>query len=129
MLGLPPEAEAAPPAEAPEAPATPVAGGDDDDMYDGAGDEVMRVGPAKVTELYSPPRVTATLPRLGLVAGSTFDLHKDEAGVAWDYAAARPEARLGAHPRRRAVPGGGLAAMYDVQSTPAEPQRKEAWQG
>ena len=70
------------------------------------------VGPAAVAELYSPPRVTATLPRpsvreplvsrrsgpprpsvhgplvpcrSGLVAGSTFDLHADEAGVAWDF--------------------------------------------
>ncbi len=71
--------------EAPEeAPATPVA--DDDDMGDGdGGDAMMRLEPAAVAELYSPPRVTATLPRLGLVAGPTFDLHADEAGVAWDF--------------------------------------------
>ncbi len=48
-------------------------------------------GPAAVAELYSPPRVTAALPRpsasdwSGLVAGSTFDLRADEAGVAWDF--------------------------------------------
>ena len=57
---------------------------------------VMRLGPARVVELYSPPRVTAALPRQsvsghcvpglsGLVAGSTFDLHADEAGIAWDF--------------------------------------------
>ena len=40
---------------------------------------------AKVSELYSPPRVTALLPKSGLVAGSTFDLHADEAGVTWDF--------------------------------------------
>jgi hypothetical protein len=118
-----PEAEAS----APEAPATPVVhdDADDDDMFDGADDEVMRLRPAKrvhfeldtaaasasslatlnirakgqtlavrpaaVAELYSPPRVTAALPRpsapgwSGLVAGSTFDLRADEAGIAWDF--------------------------------------------
>jgi hypothetical protein len=44
-----------------------------------------------MAELFSPPRVTATLPRPSahhgaeLVAGSTFDLHADVAGVAWDF--------------------------------------------
>ena len=71
-------------AEAPdEAPEPPAA--HDVVMNEDGGDAVMRVGPAKVAELYSPPRVTATLPRLGLAAGSTFDLHADEAGVAWDF--------------------------------------------
>ncbi len=55
---------------APEAPATPIAGDDDDEPYesrvDANGDAVMRLKPAAVAELYSPPRVTATLPRLGL---------------------------------------------------------------
>ncbi len=52
------------------------------------------MGPAAVAELYSPPRVTAALPRpvcgqqlhrSELVAGSTFDLHADVDGVAWDF--------------------------------------------
>ena len=68
----PPEAEAAPPgdpgagqAEEAPAPATPVAGGDDMYMDDGdGGDAMMRLEPAKVAEPYSPPWVTATLPRL-----------------------------------------------------------------
>ena len=60
----------------------------------------MRLGPAKVTELYSPPRVTATLPRLGLAKGSTFDLHADEAGVAWDFT--KPQDRKRAWERIRA---------------------------
>ena len=69
------------PAAEREAPATPVAL--NEDMMEKGGDVVMRLmGPAKVTELYSPPRVIAILPRSGLVAGSTFDLHVDEAGVA-----------------------------------------------
>ncbi len=44
-----------------------------------------------MAELFSPPRVTATLPRpcaqnrAELVAGSTFDLHADADGVAWDF--------------------------------------------
>jgi hypothetical protein len=99
----------------------PAAGDDDDDMDAGAvayesrvdanGDAVMRLGPAAVAELYSPPRVTATLPRpsvreplvsrrSGLVAGSTFDLHADEAGVAWDFT--RPGDRKRAWERIRA---------------------------
>ena len=40
------------------------------------------------------------MPRLGLVAGSTFDLHKDEAGVAWDFT--RPQDRKRAWERIRA---------------------------
>ena len=86
----PPGDPGAGPAEVPEAPSTPLAH-NDDDMGEG-GDEVMGLVPAKVAELYSPPRVTATLPRLGLVAGSTFDLHAGEAATG-------PEARVGAHPR------------------------------
>jgi hypothetical protein len=53
-----------------------------------------------VAELYSPPRVTATLPSLGLEAGSTFDLHADAAGVAWDFT--RPRDRKRAWDRIRA---------------------------
>ncbi len=67
----------------------------------------MRVVPAAVSGLYSPPRVTATLPRpsafehrSGLVAGSTFDLYADEAGVAWDFT--RPSDRKRALERIRA---------------------------
>ncbi len=56
----------------------------------------VRSGPAAIAELYSPPRVTAALPRQsvsghrvpglsGLVAGSTFDLYADAAGVTWDF--------------------------------------------
>ncbi len=37
--------------------------------------------PANISELYSPPRVTAMLPKSGLVAGSTFDLKADKFGV------------------------------------------------
>jgi hypothetical protein len=123
------EAEAAPPAEAPRPSVreplvsrrSGLAADDEDDMDAGAvayesavdanGDAVMRLGPAKVAELYSPPRVTATLPRpsereplvsrrSGLAAGSTFDLHKDEAGVAWDFT--RPGDRKRAWERIRA---------------------------
>ena len=68
--------------------------------FDANGDAVMRLGPGKVAELYSPPRVTATLPKLGLAAGSTFDLHADEAGVAWDFT--RPSDRKRAWDRLRA---------------------------
>jgi hypothetical protein len=57
------------------------------------GSGTQTLGPAKVAELYSPPRVTATLPRLGLVAGSTFDLHADESGVVWDFTKARDRKR------------------------------------
>jgi hypothetical protein len=68
-----------------------------------AADMVMRLGPAAVAELYSPPRVTAALPRQkgssGLVAGSTFDLQKDEAGIAWDFT--RPSDRKRAWERIR----------------------------
>ena len=42
----------------------------------------------KVTELYSPPRVTAMvgrLPRLGLLPGSTFDLRVGADGRTWDF--------------------------------------------
>ncbi len=63
---------------------------DDDDGADGADDagQPVRVGgPAAVAELYSPPRVTQALPAgAGLVAGSTFDLIADAAGVKWDFA-------------------------------------------
>ncbi len=104
-----------------EAPATPDAGGNDmdadareagrvldaDGMYespfDANGDAVMamRVGPAAVVELYSPPRVTATLPAgTGLVAGSTFDLHADVDGVKWDFE--KPQDRKRAWERIRA---------------------------
>jgi hypothetical protein len=87
------------PAAEGEAPATPVAL--NEDMMEEGGDVVMRLmGPAKVTELYSPPRVTAILPRSGLVAGSTFDLHVDEVGVAWDFT--RPQDRKRAWERIRA---------------------------
>jgi hypothetical protein len=70
--------------------------------YDANGDAVMQLGrgAAKVAELYSPPRVTAILPRLGLVAGSTFDLRADEAGVTWDFT--RPADRKRAWERLRA---------------------------
>jgi hypothetical protein len=46
-----------------------------------------------VAELYSPPRVTATLPRLGLTAGSTFDLHADASGAVWDFTRASDRKR------------------------------------
>jgi hypothetical protein len=115
---------AAPPAaarEALEAPATPDAGDNDmdadareagrvldaDGMYesrfDANGDAVMamRVGPAAVVELYSPPQVTMTLPAgTGLVAGSTFDLHADVDGVKWDFE--KPQDRKRAWERIRA---------------------------
>ena len=42
----------------------------------------------KVTELFSPPRVTAEiqrLPVLNLVAGSTFDLRMDAQGRSWNF--------------------------------------------
>jgi hypothetical protein len=88
-----------------EAPATPDAG--DNDMNDGADMDddadgmVMRVGPAAVVELYSPPRVTATLPvGAGLTAGSTFDLYADVEGVSWDFQ--KPEDRKRAWERIRA---------------------------
>jgi hypothetical protein len=58
----------------------------------GSGDAVMRLQPAGVVELYSPPRVTVDLPR-GLAAGSTFDLHADESGVAWDFRRPRDRQR------------------------------------
>ncbi len=69
----------------------------------------VKMGPAAVAELYSPPRVTAALPRPGcgqqlprsrLVAGSTFDLYADAAGVAWDFT--RPGDRKLALDRLRA---------------------------
>ena len=43
---------------------------------------------AKVSELYSPPRVTAQLarlPNLGLAAGQTFDLRADRNGRKWNF--------------------------------------------
>ena len=42
----------------------------------------------KVTELYSPPHVTAELerlPRLNLAPGSTFDLREDKNGKSYDF--------------------------------------------
>ncbi len=92
----------------PAAPATPIARADD--MQDASDDDdvMMRVGPAAVVELYSPPRVTATLPRpsvaraLGpapvgdkLVAGSTFDLHADVDGMSWDFSKPLDRKRAG----------------------------------
>ena len=148
------EAAAAPPAAAPpaaapealEAPATPDAGDNDMDAdareagraldadgmyesrYDANGDAVMamRVGPAAVVELYSPPRVTMTLPAgTGLVAGSTFDLHADvDGGEVGLREAAGPQARVGAHPRGGAVPGHRLASMHHVQHA-SKPQHLE----
>ena len=50
----------------------------------------------KVTELFSPPRVTKELrmmPHLGLDCGTTFDLEKDEHGVQWDFLKADDRAR------------------------------------
>jgi hypothetical protein len=88
---------------------------DDYARWDAGGDVVMRMGPAlaagsapkasaalpgKISELYSPPRVTALLPKHGLVAGSTFDLCADVAGVAWDFT--RPDDRRRALERIRA---------------------------
>ncbi len=106
-------------------------------LVDASGDAVMRVrpGPAAVAELYSPPRVTATLPRLGsrelasgltLVAGSTFDLHADEAGVAWDFT--RPQDRKRAWDRIRAeepflVVGSPPCTMFLSRIQISEPPR------
>ena len=62
----------------------------------------MKVGPAAVAELYSPPRVTQALPvGAGLVAGSTFDLHADVAGARWDFE--KPQDRKRAWQRIRTV--------------------------
>jgi hypothetical protein len=50
----------------------------------------------KVTELFSPPRVTAELQRLpilNLVAGSTFDLRMDAQGRSWDFLVKRDRDR------------------------------------
>ncbi len=91
-----PEAPATPPAayENPAAPAWHAlvdadgldADGAFESKYDANGDAVMKVGPAAVAELYSPPRVTQALPiGAGLVAGSTFDLHADVDGVKWNF--------------------------------------------
>jgi hypothetical protein len=76
-------------------------------------DVVMRIGPAAVVELFSPPRVTASLPRpsvaraLGLapvggdlVAGSTFDLTANVDGERWDFS--KPTDRKRAWDRIRA---------------------------
>ncbi len=68
--------------------------------FDANGDAVMRLESAAVAELYSPPRVTALLPRSGLVAGSCFDLQVDKAGVAWDFT--RPSDRRRAWDQLRA---------------------------
>eukprot|EP00974_Lingulodinium_polyedra_P096957 9396305-Lingulodinium_polyedra.AAC.1 len=43
---------------------------------------------AKVCELFSPPRVTAEatrLPKLGVIAGATFDLREDRYGKKWNF--------------------------------------------
>jgi hypothetical protein len=78
-----------------------VRGPDGERLFDENGDSIMRVGPAAVVELYSPPRVTATLPvGAGLVAGSTFDLCADVAGVTWDFE--KPQDRKRAWERIRA---------------------------
>ena len=58
---------------------------------------------AKVTELFSPPRVTAELGRLpfmSLVGGSTFDLRRDANGVAWDFRKAADRRRAKEQLRR-----------------------------
>ena len=49
-----------------------------------------------MTELFSPPRVTADiqpLPVLNLVAGSTFDLRMDAQGRSWDFLVKRDRDR------------------------------------
>ena len=48
----------------------------------------LHVARAKVSELYSPPRVTAQLaklPRLHLAPGQTFDLRQDRNGRSWNF--------------------------------------------
>ena len=43
---------------------------------------------AKVSELYSPPRVTTHIkkfPSMNLVPGTTFDMKVNEQGEAWDF--------------------------------------------
>ena len=58
---------------------------------------------AKVSELFSPPRVTAELGRLpfmSLVGGSCFDLRRDANGVAWDFRRAEDRERAREQIRR-----------------------------
>merc|ERR1712242_435708 len=58
---------------------------------------------AKVSELFSPPRVAAELGRLpvmSLVGGSCFDLRCDANGVAWDFTKAADRERARAQIRR-----------------------------
>ena len=58
---------------------------------------------AKVSELFSPPRVTAELGRLpymSLVGGSCFDLRRDANGVAWDFRKSADRERARAQIRR-----------------------------
>jgi hypothetical protein len=127
-------------------------------LWDAGGDAVMRVGPAsaagsapkagaappatkfayrsapaKISELYSPPRVTALLPKLGLVAGSTFDLCADVAGVAWDFT--RPDDRRRALERIRAeepflVVGSPPCTMFSrlQLNLNAKKMGKEVWE-
>jgi hypothetical protein len=90
-LGLPPSVAA----WLHEAPAAPAADDDDaESRYDENGDAVMRLGPAGVAELYSPPRVTAMLPTkgpdAGLVAGSVAPAaSSSEVRKSWDSTACR----------------------------------------
>ena len=79
---------------------------------------------AKVSELFSPPRVTAELGRLpvmSLVGGSCFDLRGDANGVARRerrglglHEGCGPRAGQGAGPPREAVPGDREPAMHRV---------------
>ncbi len=111
------------------APATPIARANDmhddsEDMFDDgdaqmaavsatladgggpSGSQLMRIGPAAVAELYSPPRVTTYLaahisgPPGDLVAGSTFDLTANADGERWDFS--KPSDRKRAFDRIRA---------------------------
>jgi hypothetical protein len=104
----------------------------------------MRIGPAAVVELYSPPRVTASLPRpsvaqaLGpapvggdLVAGSTFDLHADADGVRWDFS--KPTDRKRAFDQIRAeepflVVGSPPCTMFSSMQNMNKKRGKAEWQ-
>merc|ERR1712242_175486 len=58
---------------------------------------------AKVSELFSPPRVTAELgrlPHMSLVGGSCFDLRRDANGVAGDFRKSEDRERARAQIRR-----------------------------
>jgi hypothetical protein len=117
----------------PAAPDTPIAG-DGDDMHDGGddGDVMMRVGPAAIAELYSPPRVTRALPAgAGLVAGSTFDLLADAAGVRWDFT--KPLDRKRAWDRIRAeepfiVVGSPPCTMFSSMQNMNKNKGKAEWE-